>query len=474
MSGGRTTAEEEPRRPVDGDRPELHLGFSIAWSASEPERVGEVALLPSESEWLLGRGEALDGDPAERIRFHRQRPGLWQPTGPLTGPAISRRQAIVRAAEQSLRLERIGKSTVRVNGKLRDEAKLVPGDTLTLANQAVLYCVRRPASSSPLRSFPGSSMGPFGEADDFGLIGESPALWELRERAASVAKAPGHVLIRGETGTGKEHVARLLHRLSARSRAELVARNAATFPTTLVDVELFGNVSDYPNPGMAPRPGLVGRADGSTLFLDEIGELEASLQSHLLRVLDAGGEYQRLGSSKTERSDLRLVCATNRAEDALKHDLLGRLTLRLVTPSLNDRREDVPLIANGLLRRAARDYDDLRERFFDGELPRYDAELVEGVLRHEYTRHVRELESILWLAITHSSSDRLSLTPEVQAHLGVEGSAAADDIAVEDVRKALEHHGGNQSQAWRELGLKNRYALIRLMKKYNLPTKVTA
>src|SRR6185369_7117992 len=120
-----------------------------------------------------------------------------------------------------------------------------------------------------------------------------------------------------------------------------------------VDAELFGNVKNYPNPGTPEREGLIGEADGSTLFLDEIGELPVHMQAHLLRVLDRGGEYQRLGDSRAQRADLRVVAATNRPLDALKHDFLARLTLRLEIPSLDERRDDIPLLARHLLRRAA-------------------------------------------------------------------------------------------------------------------------
>src|SRR5262249_38405316 len=207
----------------------------------------------------------------------------------------------------------------------------------------------RPLEMPVMRASSEAASFAFGAADTHGIVGESPAAWALRDTVAFAARSVGHVLIHGESGVGKELVARAIHALSARRARPLGARNAATFPEALVDAELFGNAKNYPNPGMIEREGVVGEADGSTLFLDEIGELPAALQAHLLRVLDRGGEYQRLGEPRVRRADLRVVAATNRSIDELKHDLAARLTLRVEVPSLADRREDIPLLARHLL-----------------------------------------------------------------------------------------------------------------------------
>ena len=158
-----------------------------------------------------------------------------------------------------------------------------------------------------------------------------------------------HVLVLGESGTGKELVAQAIHALGPRSGRRLVARSAATVPATLIDAELFGNAPSYPNAGMAERPGLVGEADGSTLFLDEIGELPVELQTHLLRLLD-GGDYQRLGDARRRTADLRVVGATNRPTGQLKADLAARFPLRVHAPGLHERRDDVMLVARHVLR----------------------------------------------------------------------------------------------------------------------------
>ena len=140
-------------------------------------------------------------------------------------------------------------------------------------------------------------------------------------------------LLLGESGTGKELAARAVHQLSQRGRQQFVARNAATLPAGLIDAELFGNAKNYPNPGMPERRGLIGEADGGSLFLDEIGELPVELQAHLLRVLDGDGEYQRLGEGVARRSNFRLIAATNRDPSTLKHDLAARFTARIELPT---------------------------------------------------------------------------------------------------------------------------------------------
>src|SRR5262249_29404443 len=113
--------------------------------------------------------------------------------------------------------------------------------------------------------------------------------------------------------------------------------------------ELFGNQANYPNSGSPERPGLLGQANGSTLFLDEIADLPQDLQSHLLRVLDSGGQYHRLGEARARRADVRVLGATGRSPDLLRQDFAARFKLRIDVPNLASRREDIPLIVRHLL-----------------------------------------------------------------------------------------------------------------------------
>jgi two-component system nitrogen regulation response regulator GlnG/two-component system response regulator HydG len=224
---------------------------------------------------------------------------------------------------------------------------------------------------------------------------------------------------------------------------------------------------------MADRPGLIGEADGSTLFLDEIGDLPEKLQVHLLRVLDQDGEYQRLGEARTRRSSFRLVAATNRPLSSLKHDLLARFVHRITVPTLDERREDVPLVLDALLRRAAQANAALRERFLavrHGKIAeaRVAPQLATRLLAHHYTHHMRELDRLLWLAIGTSEGEYLTLTPALEAELPERAPSLPQELDAERVTAALAQAGGNRTQAARILGLKNRFALLRLLKKFGL------
>jgi two-component system nitrogen regulation response regulator GlnG/two-component system response regulator HydG len=292
----------------------------------------------------------------------------------------------------------------------------------------------------------------------------------LRDQLVFAARAEGHVLVRGESGTGKELCAAAIHGLSARGGRPLVARNAATFPAGLVDAELFGNAKNYPNPGTAERDGLIGEADGTTLFLDEIGELPAALQAHLLRVLDRKGEYQRLGESRLRHADLRVVAATNRAVSELKHDFAARFLLQIEVPPLVARAADVPLLVRHLLSQIAAGNDEVRRRFCapgDAIEPRVSAALIDRLLRHRFATNTRGLAQVLWQAVAESRGDSVELTAGVAQLLAqaAPDPAAAAEIGRAQIEAALSAAQGNVTRAARALGFKNRFALYRLMKK---------
>jgi two-component system nitrogen regulation response regulator GlnG/two-component system response regulator HydG len=389
-------------------------GLVVLWSRDEPERVGEVVLLPAgdSGPWVFGRGDVRDGE--RRVMLVRQRPGIHERTDVLRCPRVSRSQLrLVRAPAGGILAENVGRCALVYRGRPVASAELAPGDTVSLRNEILFLCVRRGPLATAAEGEPALPIHAFGQPDALGLIGESPAAWELRRRIAAMANQPLHVAILGPSGSGKELIARAIHVRSPRGNRPIVSRNAATLPEGLVDAELFGNVRNYPNPGLPERPGLVGQAHGSTLFLDEFGELPQTLQAHLLRLMD-DGEYQRLGEATARRADIRVLAATNRKESDLREDVLARLKLRIVVPGLEHRREDIPLIAIHLLRRHAASDPSVLARFFQegdpSRVPRLSPLLVEALVRHSYTTHVRELETLLLGAVLESRGRYVSLS----------------------------------------------------------------
>ena len=229
---------------------------------------------------------------------------------------------------------------------------------------------------------------------DAELLGDSPAMRELFRAVGRLAQAPISVLVTGETGTGKELVARALHRHSPRASQPFVALNTAAIPAELLESELFGHEAGAFTGAAKRHIGRFEQADGGTLFLDEIGDMPAALQTRLLRVL-AEGEFFRVGGRELIRVDVRVIAATHQDLDArvadgrFRADLLHRLdVVRLALPPLRARREDVPALAQRFLAQAARQLGVSPKRFAPAALVRLQA--------HDWPGNVRELENLCW------------------------------------------------------------------------------
>lgn len=437
----------------------------IAWSFDEPGRIGESATVSADA--ILGRGAAQPNDDAPRVVFHRRRPSGAEPRPALDAARISRTQLRMKPSADGLHVRSVGQARMSRNGaEVDDDALFVPGDVLTLRNALVLYV----APNEPMPAVRGADAFPFATPDPHAIVGESPETWRLRDAIRFAAASPHHVLVLGESGSGKELAAHALHALSPRHRGRILSRNAATVPAGLVDAELFGTAKNYPNAGSPERVGLLGEADGATLFLDEVGELPAELQAHLLRVLDAGGEYQRLGEAVVRRSDVRVVAATNRDPASLKHDFLARFAARVTVPGLEARREDIPALLRHLVDRLVEKMPELRARFFDRDAVRIEPALVEGLLRHQYTHHLRELDRLLWLAVSTSPADYLARTSAVEAELRLPSAPEPEEPTKADIEAALAQAQGSVTKAASRLGLPSRFALYRLMKKHDIKT----
>ena len=416
-----------------------------AWEGS-PERVGEVVLLPEGEPLVLGRDDDADRASGSRARLVRQRPGHNVRAPPLTDPFVSREQLRLTARAGGVEVENLGKRRTIIGGQVIARASLREAELLEIGRRVLFVCVRRPVQ---LEEVPESGGAAFGEPDADGFVGESPAAWRMRAAIRRAAREDGHVLVVGESGTGKELAASAIHRRSARARRPLVIRNAATIPPGIADAELFGNVASYPNVGMRERPGLLGEAEGATLFLDEIGEMGDDLQAHLLRVMQTNGDYQRLGDARRRAADVRVIAATNRPLDRLRHDLLARFRFVVRMPPLGSRREDVPILARHIARRLGHD-----------EPPSFAT--ARRLMSLGYTTHVRQIEALL------SRRDPDDEATAEETAPGRSAAGAGEDLPSEEIVAALERCGGAREQASRELGLSSRHVLKRLMKKHGL------
>jgi len=478
MTGGSTTLDASHDVAEDGRHERIREVFALTlvWAASEPERLGETLLVTNDEPAVFGRGGTLDDEPENRLVLQRQRPGENKPAAVLENPFLSRVHLHIERQGEEMLVTALGKRPLRLGDVETKSARIRPGELFEIRGLYAFLLVRRPAL---MRARDAPEAHAFGEADANQIVGESVAAWSLREQIVFCAQRGAHVLITGLTGTGKELIAQAIHERSPRAGRKLVARNAATFPSGLIDAELFGNVANYPNAGMPERPGLIGQAEGSTLLLDEIGELSADLQAHLLRVMD-GGDYQRLGEARRRTADVRFIAATNRGSEQLKPDLRARFGLRVQVPGLDDRREDICLLARHLLRRIAAKDPQLGQRFFsqwDGRRgePRLSAALARALTLHDYSEHTRELEALLWRALASSPGTFLDLTAEVEELLqptssvpGKPAPPAPREVTVDEVRQSLARHAGVKDRVWRELGLPSRHALRRLIQKYGI------
>jgi transcriptional regulator with GAF, ATPase, and Fis domain len=225
------------------------------------------------------------------------------------------------------------------------------------------------------------------------IVGRSPALAKLLDQLALVASTDSTVLVLGETGTGKELVARAIHDRSPRRERPLVKVNCAALPRELVESELFGHEKGAFTGATQQRRGRFELADGGTIFLDEVGELPLEAQAKLLRVLQEQ-EFERVGGTRARRTDVRVIAATNRdlgsraAAGEFRPDLYYRLNVFPVTvPALRERRQDIPLLIGHFVAKAARKLG----KPFDGVAPAF----LERATAYDWPGNVRELENVV-------------------------------------------------------------------------------
>ncbi|HSP01448.1 MAG TPA: sigma-54 dependent transcriptional regulator, partial [Thioalkalivibrio sp.] len=313
------------------------------------------------------------------------------------------------------------------------------------------------------------------KADDFhGLIGASPPMLALFESIRRIARAPGPVLVTGESGTGKELVARALHAESERAEGPFVALNCAGIPSELLESELFGHAAGAFSGATSARKGLFAEAHGGSLLLDEIGEMPATMQAKLLRLLQ-DGRVRPVGSNKEQTADVRILAATNRdlepmiRDGSFREDLYYRLeTFQLSVPPLRERGEDVERLALAFLKRSA--------AAMGRDIRGITHEALGVLRRYDYPGNVRELASILERAVAFSRDEEIGGTDLPERMLAGPSTARAADALwgdadslptlaqVEDryIRHVLDRLEGNKQQAARVLGIGRRTLYRRL------------
>ena len=270
------------------------------------------------------------------------------------------------------------------------------------------------------------------------IIGRSNEIKYVFYKVEQIASTDTNVLVLGETGTGKELVARAIHGLSGRKDRALVKMNCAALPSNLIESELFGHEKGAFTDAHSKRLGRFEIANGTTLFLDEIGELPLELQPKLLQVIETG-EFERLGSSDTIKVDVRIIAATNRNLEAevrkgtFREDLWYRLNIFPITmPPLRERREDIPLLVNYFI-------DKISKRL-GKSINLVPVNVMDALRNYHWPGNIRELENVLERAVINSSGPKLHLVDELQKanKMIAEASRTLADVEREYILQVLE------------------------------------
>ncbi len=307
------------------------------------------------------------------------------------------------------------------------------------------------------------------------IIGAESSLSDVMTLVNKVAPTNATVLILGETGTGKELIARVIHKRSPRSNFPFVAINCAALPEGLLESELFGHEKGAFTGAVGQKPGRFELADGGTIFLDEVGELSLPIQVKLLRVLQEK-EFVRVGGTKTISTDVRIIAATNRdlkqaiASGTFREDLYYRLNVfPIFLPPLRERREDISALVNYYVAKIASD--------LKMEVPRVSSEAMNRLINYDWPGNIRELQNVLERAVLLSGGLEITVA-ELPKELSGEGELRDVSISVDKkltlpeqekllILRALEDNDWNQTRAAKQLGVSRDHLRYRI-KKFNL------
>jgi DNA-binding NtrC family response regulator len=312
------------------------------------------------------------------------------------------------------------------------------------------------------------------EFNHYGIVGRSRTMQEVLQRAELVAQTKSTVLVTGETGTGKEMVARAIHHRSAQRDMPLIKVNCAAIPETLLESELFGHVRGAFTGATMTKRGKFALADGGSIFLDEIGTLTTAIQAKLLRVLQER-EFEPLGAERTQKVDVRVIAATNRdlkqmvSEAKFQEDLYYRLNvIPIDIPPLRERRDDIPILIDHFVEKH-------RQRT-GKRVDRVEPEVIEALQRYDWPGNVRELENTIERAVVLATGPVMTMAaislvgatsssatglPSLRLHQNLEW------VEKETIRRALDQSGGVKKDAAELMGISQR-ALSYYLAKYRI------
>ena len=363
-----------------------------------------------------------------------------------------------------------GSISLAVEGMKRGAADFI---TKPWSNTNVLQSVETALKLAEDSGQPTSSRSELDERYDFSnIIGTDPGIVRILDLVGRVAPTEASVLIMGESGSGKELIAEAVHRNSRRRTGPFVKVNLGGISSTLFESEMFGHVRGAFTDARQDRKGRFEVADGGTIFLDEIGELDPASQVKLLRVLQ-DRTYEVLGSSRTRTVDVRVVTATNRQLPDLvqrgefREDLLYRLNLITIQlPPLRERRGDIPPLASHFLRMAAQQYG----RETESISPR----AMDWLKGQNWAGNIRQLKQAIERAVLMRDTRQLEVddfsmrdAPQRQSALPEPGAMTLDEIEKAMIAKSMKHYDGNISRVAEALGL-SRAALYRRLEKYGI------
>jgi two-component system response regulator HydG len=304
------------------------------------------------------------------------------------------------------------------------------------------------------------------------IIGKSAKMHELFDMLATVAPTEATVLLLGESGTGKEIIANAIHQNSQRKERPYVKVNCAALPETLLESELFGHEKGAFTGAIEKKKGRFERADGGTIFLDEIGEMSLTTQTKILRVLQER-EFEPVGGTKTVKVDVRIIAATNKnLEEEVKkgkfrEDLFYRINVvPLTIPPLRERTEDIPLLSAHFLRLYGEKNKRMLKGFADG--------VLDALMNYEWPGNVRELENIIERTVIMSRGDTITFADLPPAIAGAHETARNTSPAIslkemerETITKTLQQTGGNRTKTAALLGI-TRKTLQNKIKEYGI------